>query len=561
MALALLCGCQDIVQQVPTPVATDLTGEWDFTIVLPPDEAVPCRTVGSLVLAQQDSLFTGTATRAAGNCGLPVLGAVTAGVVSDTVVRFTAGSCAFEGAFPRTPTDSVAGVVVCGWGSGTWDAVRVGAPHQVTVEPFSRALSVGGSQRLVATLLDSAGHVLYGRPFAWHSGDTLVATVDTTGLVRAVGTGQVTITATAAGVFSGAAITVGSTAFTMVDAGGEFTCARATDGGAWCWGPNDDGELGDGSLLLSAAPVPVHGPAFTTVTAGYAHACGLDAAGQAWCWGSNGSGRLGDGTTTSRSVPVPVADSLLFSSLVAGAWHTCGLTAGGQAWCWGWGGNGQLGDSTRQQRTRPVAVKHAPPFASLALGHETTCGLTSAGAAWCWGANPWGMTGTGVQDTAILVPLPVLGGHTFTAITVGRLHMCGVTPGGDAYCWGDGVYGQLGNGARGRVSTPTLVAGGHTWSQVVTSEGHTCGVDTAGAAWCWGGNGAGQGGHAAGTEVDVPTAVVGGLTFGALTTGLQHTCGRATDGVVWCWGGNFRGQLGDGTRVDRHQPVRVAGQP
>jgi alpha-tubulin suppressor-like RCC1 family protein len=48
------------------------------------------------------------------------------------------------------------------------------------------------------------------------------------------------------------------------------------------------------------------GLVFASLAPGFFYTCGLTAAGGAYCWGSNQYGQLGDGTTTDRSVPVPV---------------------------------------------------------------------------------------------------------------------------------------------------------------------------------------------------------------------------------------------------------------
>jgi len=81
-------------------------------------------------------------------------------------------------------------------------------------------------------------------------------------------------------------------------------------------------------------------------------------AGAAYCWGDNDNGQLGDGTTTPRAGPVAVLGGLTFVAVGAGDAHTCGITTAGAAYCWGFNGNGQLGDGTTTDQLSPVRVGH-----------------------------------------------------------------------------------------------------------------------------------------------------------------------------------------------------------
>ena len=144
----------------------------------------------------------------------------------------------------------------------------------------------------------------------------------------------------------------------MVSAGRSHTCAGLTVGsnsGLFCWGLNDDGQLGDGTTSQRTIPTLVSGGPFSSVTAGGAHTCALTSAGTAYCWGGNDHGQIGDGTTTRRTSPVLVAGGLTFVSLSAGGSHTCGVTVGGM-YCWGANGNGQLGNGTTSDSAVPVRV-------------------------------------------------------------------------------------------------------------------------------------------------------------------------------------------------------------
>jgi len=86
---------------------------------------------------------------------------------------------------------------------------RPGNPvASVTVAPTSASVHVGDTLRLSATPWDSSGNILAGRSIAWTSDSTAVATVTSSGLVRAVAAGSSTIRATSEGKTGTAAVTV-----------------------------------------------------------------------------------------------------------------------------------------------------------------------------------------------------------------------------------------------------------------------------------------------------------------------------------------------------------------
>lgn len=157
-----------------------------------------------------------------------------------------------------------------------------------------------------------------------------------------------------------------SVPFVAVTAGESVTCGLEASGAAWCWGIAFDGQLGQGEPprpnTFLPAPV-VGGIAFAQLAAGKHRVCGLDREGGAWCWGSNYNGGLGDGTGASQPSPVRVLADRPFTSLAAGDAHTCALDRDQRAWCWGENadarGGGALGDGTLRSRDRPTPV--APP--------------------------------------------------------------------------------------------------------------------------------------------------------------------------------------------------------
>ena len=95
---------------------------------------------------------------------------------------------------------------------------------------------------------------------------------------------------------------------TDVSAGDSFTCARRSDSTVWCWGINDEGNLGNGNIGVSSSvpvQVPLSFPA-ASVAVGNKGACALSTDGlEVWCWGRNVEGQLGTGSfSPSSAVPV-----------------------------------------------------------------------------------------------------------------------------------------------------------------------------------------------------------------------------------------------------------------
>lgn len=87
-----------------------------------------------------------------------------------------------------------------------------------------------------------------------------------------------------------------------------FTCALRGDQTVWCWGSNARGQLGIGSsALYQSEPTQIPGlTGVSQLTLGRHHGCAATVDGRAWCWGANDQQQLGDGTRIDRSTPVEV---------------------------------------------------------------------------------------------------------------------------------------------------------------------------------------------------------------------------------------------------------------
>jgi alpha-tubulin suppressor-like RCC1 family protein len=375
---------------------------------------------------------------------------------------------------------------------------------------------------------------------------------------------------------SGQNLLAGTTTTVQVALGSAHTCAFTSWGNETpyqCWGGNNLGQLGSGATGADqTAPTPVkstfHSPPLQRLAAGQQHTCALTSAGAVKCWGNNSMGQSGDGTTQPSTTPVQVVGLTAgVTGLAAGDWHTCALSPTGGIACWGQNVWGQLGNgTTAAQSNTPISVTGLTGIITgLAAGERHTCALTSAGGVQCWGDNLYGQLGNGSNNPSS-TPVNVSGLTSgVTAIAAGYDHTCALTNGGNVKCWGGNLFGSLGNNSGSTSNTPVDVVGLPSAGVTAIASGgfHTCALvldslRNAGAM-CWGSNGHGESGTGATAPASAPAPVIGlsaGIT--GIATGLNHSCALTAAGVL-CWGYNLYGQLGDGTNTSRFTPVNVVG--
>jgi hypothetical protein len=115
-------------------------------------------------------------------------------------------------------------------------------------------------------------------------------------------------------------------------AGGQYhTAAIKTDGTLWCWGKNDDGQLGDNTQVQKNTPVQTFlgGSNWKQVAGGFYHTVAIRTNGTLWGWGRNTSGELGLNNTTSPiSSPTQIYGAATNWKQVSGAFHTAAVTSG-----------------------------------------------------------------------------------------------------------------------------------------------------------------------------------------------------------------------------------------
>jgi alpha-tubulin suppressor-like RCC1 family protein len=329
----------------------------------------------------------------------------------------------------------------------------------------------------------------------------------------------------------------------------DTTNAAGRASAEWTLGRNEGAQ----TLSIAAgdlAPVTVVATATilhaASVSVGGGFACALTESGQAFCWGSNLVGQLGNGTTGAPAlIPQPVAGDMSFTVLTASGAHVCGLTAEGVAYCWGGNESGETGTGTAGPSVlTPMPVQTTLRFMRVSAEGSgnwpnSTCALTANGEAWCWGNNSFGQLGSDTT-TDVASPIRVQSNVTFSSIRTGYFHSCAVATSGELWCWGQqdtdpGAFGAL---ALGLYRTPVALQEDFRFTDVTAGLNYSCALTADDAAFCWGSNfngGLARDGTIQGSAE--PLLVPGGHTFVALSAASwQETHALTDDGALYRWG-------------------------
>ena len=178
--------------------------------------------------------------------GYPVEGATVMWASGDTAVAVVDTS----GLVRSVANGEAVVTATAGSVSGTAEATVEQVVTAVNMSPQALEFSaLGDTLRLGAEPVDANGHAVEGATVMWASGDTAVAVVDASGLVRSVANGEAVVSATAGSVSGTAEVMVAQvvTAVTVSPAALEFSA------------------LGD-TLRLGAEPVDVNGHAVERAT-------------------------------------------------------------------------------------------------------------------------------------------------------------------------------------------------------------------------------------------------------------------------------------------------------
>lgn len=469
-------------------------------------------------------------------------------------------------------------------------------PYAVFIAPPADSVPAWSDVKMVVTAVDSAEHTIEHPRLSWRSSDTLVATVDSVGVLHTRGGGYTTVRAwsshdTAAVLVDvrtpqvatlklpdtvrAPLLTVLKVPFQALDAQGRpvNTYLLLSDSAklvATYVGPSVTVHTGterlyarttaggtSGSTILVVGP-PLSMAAFPDTLAMLVGDSARQLHTRApWPWYGQGCFCGGPSDATSGVESWSTSDAGVASIdgtgrvTAIGAGHTT-ITAAAPT-------------TGAQAKIEVYVYRYSPALSYVQVAPMTTgeCARTADGRVVCSTATFGGArlySGLGAFGTlspsdrcetwvdsfhgppsifsfrCTIDPLLVDGEHQFTSIAAQPafyvFSACGIDAGGATWCWGSQPVKQD--------SVPPL----KLIVPFAPSPASYCGLDTTGGALCFKVGGA-------------PTPVSGGHTFTRLAAMESVACGIDDASVSWCWGDNANGTLGDSTTTSSADPVRV----
>lgn len=384
----------------------------------------------------------------------------------------------------------------------------------------------------------------------------------------------------------------------------------------------DDGLPYD--VGVAANPLP-RLSGIAEIGTGEGFSCARGDQGELWCWGRNDNGQLGDGSTNPSTTPVRVSTALAATRLSVGPQHACAVMSDDSVRCWGDNALGELGvdPAGMPMASSPVAAYYNGNVDQLELGRDFTCVRDVANVR-CWGSNVSDQLGSpGFVDSYSAYAQTVANISDASDLAVGDAHACVVRPGNEVWCWGDNSWDQLSDPMIFDSSTPNAlqisgaldgpvyaesISAGGNWTaahmgdsakgfgqipnfdpmggagavldipagmfmaqvppatRTIAGPGAWCRVETTGKVACMGGGswieplvrlGGIEGARYIGDNTIYAFLVAGLVNPRSLDIGATHMCAVEADGDAICWGQGTNGQLGHGATGHAASPVFV----
>jgi len=328
---------------------------------------------------------------------------------------------------------------------------------------------------------------------------------------------------------------------------GALHTAVVTDSGlVYTWGDGRMGQLGHLQEGFSNQPVPtlvssLSGSSITHISCGQNHTVCIDDGGRVYSWGWAKYGQLGLGTRTNQRYPQMISDEIFLTKHIqqvsCGDRHSVAVATDGEIFTFGSGEHGQLGHGNNNDQYVPSQIESlaTTKIVVSSCGSIHTAVLSDDGKLFIFGfgENLYGKQAGNFNYE----PIAVSCGKHIKSVACGQSHILILTSSGDVYAWGDGSYGEIGQGAFKASQQPRLILLNKNIESIACGRYHSAAVTNNGSLYTWGCGDNGQLGRHTQSNNDntminikkansIPKLVVSllGNVLGEISCGEHHTC-------------------------------------
>ena len=281
-------------------------------------------------------------------------------------------------------------------------------------------------------------------------------------------------------------VQIGSdTDWVFVGAGYYHSLAIKSDGTLWGWGDNADKKIINTSALTLTVPTQI-GTAtnWATVSGGENFSVGIKTDGTLWAWGSDANGQMGDGSTIlSNTAPTQIGTATNWSKVDAGRYHVIALSTAGAVYTWGSNGYGQIGNGNSAIATSPYYISGTSGVLKIDANATGSLIILSDNSLWTTG---------NVAFSTVYNFTKFQTANNWANVNAGNNHVIATKTDGTLWAWGNNTLFQCSSTTINAYNNPNQVAGSNYSQHLATNVYSSLALKTDGSLYTFGQNHVGQ---------------------------------------------------------------------
>jgi alpha-tubulin suppressor-like RCC1 family protein len=219
---------------------------------------------------------------------------------------------------------------------------------------------------------------------------------------------------------------------------------------------------------------------------------------------------------------------------------------------WGWGQNSNrlgLGLGNLANQNLPTQIGTANDWATVSAGNVHSLAVKTNGTLYSWGNGQFGQLGNGVFNSATPNVTQVGTATDWLTVSAGNRFSLAIKTTGTLWAFGLNNTGQLGINNLVNQNLPVQVGTASNWFKIDAGDQHSLAIDNAGFIYAFGNNTFGQLGTGNFITSLIPILISSSNNWAEVSAGLDHSMALNTSGILFTFGNNTNGQLADGTNT------------